>query len=144
MSDCWIIDKSAYERLDRSPDVALWIDRINRGLVYVSGLTLLEMGLSARNVSDWEIALQMPPVANLLIEYLTPAMEDRAIEVQGLLAARGQHRAPSIPDLLIAATAEVMDLCVLHLDKDFELIAEVTGQRVERLRGESPATAVQA
>lgn len=58
------------------------------------------------------------------------------MEVQGLLAVRGQHRAPSIPDLLIAATAEVMDLCVLHLDKDFDLIAGVTGQRVERLRGE--------
>jgi hypothetical protein len=29
-----------------------------------------------------------------------------------------------------------MDLCVLHLDKDFDLIAEITGQRVERLRGE--------
>lgn len=144
MSDCWIIDKSAYERLDRSADAALWIDRINRGLMYVSGLTLLEMGVSARNASDWRAALQTPPVANLLIEYLTPAMEDRAIEVQGLLAARGQHRAPSIPDLLIAATAEALDLCVLHLDKDFELIAGITGQRVERLRGESPTTAVRA
>ncbi len=136
LTDRWIIDKSAYERLDRSPDAALWIERINRGLVYVSGVTLLEMGVSARNAGGWETALHTPPVANLLIEYLTPAMEDRAVEVQGLLAERGQHRAPSIPDLMIAATAEVMDLCVLHLDKDFELIAEVTGQRVERLRGE--------
>jgi len=136
VSDCWLIDKSAYARLDRSPDAALWLDRINRGLVYVSGLTLLEMGVSARNVGAWETALHTPPVANLLIEHLTPAAEDRAVEVQGLLAARGQHRAPSIPDLLIAATAELMDLCVLHLDKDFDLIAGITGQRVERLRGE--------
>lgn len=48
-------------------------------------------------------------------------------------ADRGQHRAPSIPDRLIAATAELSDLTVLHLDKDFELVAEITGQPVERL-----------
>lgn len=136
MSDRWLIDKSAYERLDRSPDAGLWVERINRGVVYVSGLTLLEMGYSARNAADWEAAMHRPPVANLLIEYLTPATEDRALEVQGLLAEHGRHRAPSIPDLLIAATAEIEDLCVLHLDKDFDLIAEVTGQRVERLRGQ--------
>ena len=50
-----------------------------------------------------------------------------------LLAERGQHRAPSIPDLLIAATGELAELTVLHLDKDFELIADLTGQPVERL-----------
>ena len=50
-----------------------------------------------------------------------------------MLAERGQHRAPSIPDLLIAATGELAELTVLHLDKDFELIAQLTGQRVERL-----------
>ena len=49
------------------------------------------------------------------------------------LAGQGQHRAPSIPDLLIAATAERAQLTVLHLDKDFELIAGITGQAVERL-----------
>ena len=67
------------------------------------------------------------------VEYLTPAIEDRAFEVLTLLADRGQHRAPSIPDLIIAATAELADLTVLHLDKDFDVIAAVTGQPVERL-----------
>jgi predicted nucleic acid-binding protein len=38
-----------------------------------------------------------------------------------------------VPDLLIAATAELHGLTVLHVDKDFELIADVTGQSVERL-----------
>ena len=50
-----------------------------------------------------------------------------------LLADRGQHRAPSIPDLLIAATAELAGFTVLHHDKDFDLIAELTGQPLERL-----------
>ena len=67
------------------------------------------------------------------VEYFTPAIFDRAIEVQAVLAARGQPRAPSLPDLLIAAVAELAQLTVLHVDKDFELIAEVTGQLVERL-----------
>ena len=49
------------------------------------------------------------------------------------LADRGHHRAPSVPDLIVAATAELAGLTVLHLDKDFELIAGVTGQNLERL-----------
>jgi predicted nucleic acid-binding protein len=67
------------------------------------------------------------------VEYATPAIEDRAIQIQALLAQRGHHRAPSIPDLLIAATAELAALTVLHDDKDFELIAEVTHQPTERV-----------
>jgi predicted nucleic acid-binding protein len=74
----------------------------------------------------------MPPAA-MPVEFMTPAIEQRAVEVQALLADRGQHRAASIPDLLIAATAELAGLTVLHLDKDFDLIAEVTGQHVARL-----------
>ena len=58
---------------------------------------------------------------------------DRALEVQMLLADRGQHRAPSIPDLLIAATAEKAGLTVLASDKDFALISAVTGQPIETL-----------
>jgi hypothetical protein len=62
-----------------------------------------------------------------------PAIEDRSMEVLTLLGDRGQHRAPSIPDLIIAATAELAGLTVLHLDKDFEIIANVTGQPLEPL-----------
>jgi predicted nucleic acid-binding protein len=80
--------------------------------------------------------LRQPPLASMPVEYLTPAIEDRALEVLSLLADLGQHRAPSIPDLIIAATAELADLTVLHLDKDFEVIASVTGQPIERLTSE--------
>lgn len=67
------------------------------------------------------------------VEYLTPAIEKRAVEVQGILARRGQHRAPSVPDLLVTATAELAGLVVLHKDKDFPVIADVTGQPLEEL-----------
>ena len=68
------------------------------------------------------------------VEYQTPAIEERAVEILTLLADRGQHRAPSIPDLIVAATAELAGLTILHLDKDFEVIAAITGQPLERLR----------
>lgn len=48
-----------------------------------------------------------------------------------LLARRGHHRGASIPDLLIAAIAERTGLTVLHYDRDFDLIAAATGQRME-------------
>ncbi len=129
----WLIDKSALIRLGRSTNAAEWATRIQRGLVGISTLTRLEVGYSARSANDLASAFATAPLAVMPVEYLTPAIEDRAVEVQRLLAERGQHRAPSIPDLLIAATAELAGRTVLHLDKDFELIAEVTGQTVERL-----------
>ncbi len=56
---------------------------------------------------------------------------DRAVEVQGLLADRGQHRGVNVPDLVVAAAAEQAGLTVLHYDADFDLIATVTEQAVE-------------
>lgn len=129
----WLIDKSALVRLTSSPDVELWADRIERGLVRIATVTLLEVGYSARNVQDLHAGLREPPVASMPVECATPAAEERAVEVLALLADRGHHRGPSVPDLLIAAIAERADLVVLHRDKHFELIAQITGQRAERL-----------
>jgi len=94
-------------------------------------VTRLEVGFSARSGPDLRAGLRQPPLS---VEYLTRAIEDRAVEVQAALADRGLYRAPSVPDLIIAAAAELAGLTVLHLDKDFELIAEITGQPAERLR----------
>jgi predicted nucleic acid-binding protein len=132
----WLIDKSALVRLAASPDAAEWAVRIERGLVRITTVTRLEAGYSARSGPELRAGLQQPPLSSLPVEYLTPAIEDRAVEVLTLLADRGQHRAPSIPDLIIAATAELAGLTVLHLDKDFEVIAQITGQPVERLNAQ--------
>jgi len=129
----WLVDKSALVRLGESPEAQVWADRIGRGLVHITTITLLEVGFSVRSGPDLREAARRPPLSSMPVEYLTPTMEQRAIEVQMLLADLGHHRAPSIPDLLIAATAERAGFTVLHLDKDFELIAEITGQSVERL-----------
>ncbi|CAN5779994.1 PIN domain nuclease [soil metagenome] len=129
----WLIDKSALVRVAASADAATWATRIQRGLVRISTLTRLEIGFAARSASELRQSTVKPPLASMPIQYLTPTIEDRAVAVQLALADLGQHRAPSIPDLLIAATAESAGLTVLHLDKDFEIIEQVTGQPVERL-----------
>lgn len=136
ISPSWLIDKSALVRLGASPDADAWANRIERGLVGITTATLLEAGYSTRSAAEMAQALGSPPLASMPVEYLTPAVEDRAIEVQRLLAERGYHRAPSIPDLLIAAAAELNQRSVLHLDKDFDLIEGVTGQPMEQLRVE--------
>ncbi|TSD94127.1 PIN domain nuclease [Skermania sp. ID1734] len=134
MTDGWVVDKSALARFGRSPDGEMWAARTSRGLVRITVITLLEVGYSARSATDWHASIALPPVASMPVENLTPRMEARAVEIQGLLAQRGHHRAPSIPDLLVAAVAEASGLTVLHVDKAFDLIAEITGQPVERLR----------
>lgn len=57
----------------------------------------------------------------------------RAEEIQSALVRRGHHRGPTPVDLLIAATAELNGLTLLHYDRHFDLIADVTGQPTEWL-----------
>jgi predicted nucleic acid-binding protein len=129
----WLIDKSALVRLAASPDAAQWAARIERGLVRITTVTRLEVGYAARAGETLRAALRRPPLAAMPLECQTPAIEERAVEVLTLLADRGQHRAPSTPDLIIAATAELAGLTILHLDEDFEIIGAITGQPLERL-----------
>jgi predicted nucleic acid-binding protein len=83
------------------------------------------MGLTARNAQE-HIALGAL-LARLPQVRITGEDYDRAWEVQGLLAAVGNHRGVAPPDLLVAACAERLGLTVIHCDADFDLNAEVTG-----------------
>ena len=107
VGDDRLVDKSAYMRTQagQAANIARWNSRIERGLLRLSTVTRLEPGFSARSGEAGRTAFGLPPLSLMPIEHLTPAVEDRAFEVQMLRADRGQHRAPSIPDLLIAATA---------------------------------------
>ena len=62
---------------------------------------------------------------------VTEADHERTREVQAELSARGQHRAVSLVDALVAAVAEARGLTILHYDADFELLADITGQAHE-------------
>jgi hypothetical protein len=92
----WLIDKSALVRLAASPDAANWASRIQRGLVRITTVTRLEVGYSARSAQDLRARLRQRPISAMPVEYLTPAIEDRAVQVLTLLADRGQHRAPGL------------------------------------------------
>jgi predicted nucleic acid-binding protein len=56
---------------------------------------------------------------------------DRAVDVLGRLAERGQHRAGGLSDLLLAAVAERYQVTLLHYDAHFDMIAAATGQSIE-------------
>ncbi|MBV9204681.1 MAG: hypothetical protein JO037_04585 [Actinobacteria bacterium] len=88
-------------------------------------LTDLELGFSASSASDWD-RLQSVLTTLTPVE-VTPAVISRAKNVQRMLAVGGL-KGRKVPDLIIAAAAELADLTVLHYDHDFELIASVTRQ----------------
>jgi predicted nucleic acid-binding protein len=92
-----LIDKSALVRLADSPDAPDWASRIERGLVRITTVGRLEIGYSARSAQDLQAGLRRPPVSAMPVEYLTPAIEDRAVQVLTELADRGRHRAPRYP-----------------------------------------------
>lgn len=88
-------------------------------------LSHLELGFSARNATEWDgitDAVAVFPLIDVHASHLR-----RAAAVQRALAADGL-RGRKVPDLVIAAVAELTDLTVLHYDRDFELISRVTGQ----------------
>jgi predicted nucleic acid-binding protein len=58
----------------------------------------------------------------------TDEVWDRAKEIQRRALFRGNHRALSMADVLIAATAERHGVTVLHYDGDYDMIAAITGQ----------------
>lgn len=125
----WLVDTSALR-----PHVPAFADvlipRIVAGLVNICLVTELEVGFSARSAADF--ARIEKDVLDLLNHIVLPVRaESRAREVQRALIAKGQHRAVAVPDLIVAAVAEIEGLTVLHHDGDFDLIAEVTGQPVE-------------
>jgi predicted nucleic acid-binding protein len=100
-------------------------------LVAACHLTALEIGYSARSHADY--IAKIVGQQSLVWLPVTKEVMDRALEVQGLLAEQGAHRQP-IPDLIIAATAEIHGATVLHVDSDYETIAGITGQPQRRLK----------
>ncbi|GIE29829.1 hypothetical protein Ait01nite_028740 [Actinoplanes italicus] len=55
---------------------------------------------------------------------------EKALQLQAALSRKGAHRSAGIVDLLTAVTAETHGYTLLHYDRDFVRVAEVTGQPV--------------
>ncbi len=123
-----ILDTSVLTRLRRAEVRAVVQPLATGGSLARAGICDLEIGYSARTAEEWD-ALHDSLESFSLIETSTEHVR-RARQVQRFLAARSQ-RGRKIPDLLVAAAAEIEGLSVLHYDRDFDLIARVTGQRCE-------------
>jgi predicted nucleic acid-binding protein len=91
---------------------------------------LLEVLYSARSPLDHRRTRERLSLA-LELATMDQGALDRAPGVQSALAERSRHRGVSLPDLMLAATAEQHGLIVLHYDADFDRIAAVTGQATE-------------
>ena len=119
-----LVDKSAEVRW-HEPSVAAVLDRLMEArLLATCAIIDLEVLYSARNGP--EHARLSRARSGFSISKTSDAMLSRAKVLQGLLAKKGQHRAASIPDLIICAVAEHHAATVLHYDKDFDLIAKVS------------------
>lgn len=131
MTEVYLVDKSALVRVTRQPQVRAALERLDEhGVLATSAVIDLEIGYSARNLADFEsVAADRSTIYQELS--LTRAVTNRARQVQRELVRVGQHRGPGVPDLLIAATAEVYGATVVHYDRDFDTIAAITAQPVE-------------
>jgi predicted nucleic acid-binding protein len=126
----YLADKSALARFETSPEVNAVLDPLLvEGEVATCGVIDLEVLYSAETPRAYvrlAAGLRRLPRVPMSEEVL-----DRALEVQGRLAKRSQHRGASLPDLIVAACAENAGLTVMHYDADYERIAEITGQPVQ-------------
>jgi predicted nucleic acid-binding protein len=127
----WVLDKSAAARR-ADPAVSAQLGEL-AGELYVCPLGELEQLYSARSATDYDALREQ-----LHLSFETVSAPDdifeRAFRLQHDLAHHHGmwHRTP-IPDLLIAETALHHDLGVVHVDRDFERIAEVRPLTVRRL-----------
>ena len=101
-------------------------DAIEAGDVAVCAPVIYEVCFSAQNREQFaRLRRQFDAFPQVRTHQ---AVFDRALEVQQALCELGQHRAASMADLLVAASAEAAEIPVVHYDADFDLIASVTGQ----------------
>jgi predicted nucleic acid-binding protein len=124
----FLIDTSALARLMRPGAESWgWDQAVAAGLIAVCPITELEFFYSARSAKDREQGIE-----DLRCAFGWVPVHDRAYarawEVQGELTELGQHRSAWPVDLVVAATAELFGLTLLHHDRDFATVAGVTGQ----------------
>jgi predicted nucleic acid-binding protein len=107
-----------------------WDQAAAAGLIATCPITELEFFYSARSAAD-----RAQGIENMRQLFGWIPVDDRAYDrawqVQEALTMRDQHRSAGAVDLVVAATAELQGLNLLHRDRDFECIAAVTGQALQ-------------
>jgi predicted nucleic acid-binding protein len=130
LNPAYLVDKSVIARERHRPVTQRVQPLLMAGLLATCATIELEVLFSARSPAEYE---QLR--ADRLRAYAWVPMDDdvhvRALDVQRRLARTSQHRTVRLPDLLLAAAAESYGLIVLHYDRDFDRIADITGQSCE-------------
>lgn len=119
-----LADKSALERATPAT--------LELGEICLCAVVRLEMLYSARSAREYQrIENDLAEFRELRIDAETIAT---AVNAHRELGRRGRHRLP-IPDLLIAACAQQYQAAVLHLDRHYDVLAEVLAFEPIRLTG---------
>lgn len=126
----YLADTSALARLRHQTVAAVLGPLIEAGLVATCGVIEFELGWAARTAAEFD---QLRADRDAGYEWLAIHDEDwrRALDVQAALWRGGQIRAVGFPDLLVSAAAERERVTLLHYDRDFDLIAGITGQAMQ-------------
>jgi predicted nucleic acid-binding protein len=127
----WILDNSAAARKsdavigERLAELA--------GSLYICPVGELEQLYSARSADDYD-QLQSDLEAGFEIVPAPADIFERVLRLQRDLAHHhGMWHRSAIPDLIVAETALYHGLGIVHLDRDFERIAQVRPLSVRRL-----------
>ncbi|WP_236791183.1 PIN domain nuclease [Amycolatopsis sp. GM8] len=125
MALTYLVDTSVLTRLARKEVREVVAPLLEQRQLARCSMSDLELGFSARNAREWDDIHR----AAGFFELVETGQHDfeQARRVQRALAGLG-FKGRKVPDLLIAAVAERAELTVLHYDRDFDLIAEATGQ----------------
>ena len=121
----FLADTSVVVRLRRGGDVQpRWVEAVRAGMVGVCPAVEAELIRATAIRADRDRLRAM--LRSLFGWHPMPDDAWRFVErTQDALVELGQHRGPSVVDLLVAATAEAWGLTILHVDADFDTIARV-------------------
>lgn len=123
-------DTSALSRWGLEPVKARLDPLLRRGLISICDATEYELLFSARDrVERTRLKAVMIPAFPWVP--MGDNVFSEVLELQQQLTETGKHRCASMVDALLAVVAAREGLTILHYDRDFETIAEVTGQPVE-------------
>ncbi len=135
----YLADTSALARMLTQVSIGdEWKRRVSVGLVAICSITELELLYSAQSLADRVRLVELFRASYGWVP-MPDRVYDRAEEVQEKLTVRGAHRSAGPVDLLLAATAELSGLTLLHHDHNFDQIATVTGQPVQWLTASATA-----
>ncbi len=120
--DLILLDKSAWVR--GGPEL------VDLGDLCLCAITRMEILRSARSAGDF--ATLEADLAELRDLRIDSGTLDAAMSAQRELAAVGRHRL-ALPDFIIGACAQQYGADVLHVDRHYDVLADVMGFRSRRL-----------